>query len=256
MKGFSLRSNHLAPTISPDSALAPEDRGNPPAALAEEADPHEILRLRIRKLIRDNGACFASVSEMLGRSHSYIQQYMTRRSPKCLREHDRRRIARHFNIPEWDLLLPEEQRSAAESNDLVLIPPWRSAAAAAIPAEIPEGAESARALMPHPFRREWLQARFGGAVTALAVAVITGDGMAPTLCHGDLVLIQRASGFHSDGIYLIEVAGQARARRMTAHPARDRIVISHDNPIYPDALECRPDELAVIGRIVWLSRAF
>lgn len=251
--GFSVHPNPLGRNVPVSSAPASAGgKSLPDPPMDAKDDHHEILRMRIRQLIRDKGACFASVSEMLGRSHSYIQQYVTRRSPKCLREHDRRRIARHFNIPEWDLLLPEEQLSAAEGNDLVLVPPWRPQANAGGPAK---GSGPAPTAMAHPFRRAWLQDHFGPALGSLAVAPITGDGMAPTLCDGDLVLIHTGEEFHEDGIYLIEVAGQARARRMTAHPAGDRIVTSHDNPNYPHALECRPDELNIIGRVVWLGRA-
>ncbi len=255
--GISFRPSPSAPDMppAPVSASAGADgRAASPSLERADLDHHEILRMRIRNLIRDNGACFASVSAILGRSHSYIQQYLTRRSPKCLREHDRRKIARHFNIPEWDLLLPEERLSAAADNDLVLIPPWRredSEVAGNGASHTPDRGDA----MTYPFRRQWLQARLKAATDSLAVAAITGDGMAPTLCDGDLVLIEKGDRFGSDGIYLIEVAGEPRPRRMTAHPARDRIILSHDNPLYPGALECRPEELVIIGRIVWLGRA-
>lgn len=251
--GFFPGSNGPAANARPGARSLPHAEPRPPLPAEDDAaQQHEILRRRIRELIRDHGACFAAVSQMLGRSHSYIQQYVTRRSPKVLREMDRRKIARHFNIPEWDLLLPEERLSAMEGGDLVLIPPWRPAA---LRSQNTADDTRDRFVMPQPFRREWLQARFGVNPAALAVTVIAGDGMSPTLCDGDLVLIRTGNAFERDGIYLTEAGGQLRAQRMTAHPAANRVVITHDNPLYPEAVQCRPEELAIVGRIIWLSRA-
>lgn len=223
-------------------------------------DAHEVMRHKIGELIRSSGQdCYASVSELLGRSHSYIQQYLTRHSPKVLRESDRRRIARYFNIPEWELLLPEEMPGdVTDSADLVMIPHWRAA---------PNGRDGERQNSDggttagpedtyHPFLKTWLAARFTAPATALAMIGIQGDVMAPTLCDGDQVLVDTQHvRFRNDGLYMIRAGDVVRPRRLTAHPASDLVIISNDNPLYPGALECNPDDVMVVGRVLWVGRS-
>lgn len=219
-------------------------------------DVHEVIRHKIGELIRTSGRdCYASVSALLGRSHSYIQQYLTRRSPKLLRESDRRKIARYFNIPEWELLLPEELSDHTGDSDLVMVPHWRTA---------DEGRDGngngdaavRRETAHHPFLKTWLAARFTTPVAALAIMGVHGDVMAPTLCNGDQVLVDtHQSRFRHDGLYMIRSGDLVRPRRLTAHPARDLVIVSNDNPLCPAALECNLDEVTVVGRVLWVGRS-
>ncbi|RME64099.1 MAG: peptidase S24, partial [Alphaproteobacteria bacterium] len=75
-------------------------------------------------LIRDRGTDYASLSRMLGRNPSYIQQFIKRGVPRRLQEDDRRRLAQHFGVPESALGAP------TASDDAALAPNGASADAA------------------------------------------------------------------------------------------------------------------------------
>ena len=80
-------------------------------------DPRE----KLAELARERGHSLAALSRMLGRNASYLQQYITKGSPRKLEEADRRRLAQFFGIGEAELGGPEEI-SLARSGDWVEVP--------------------------------------------------------------------------------------------------------------------------------------
>ena len=59
-------------------------------------DPRE----KLSELVRERGSSLAALSRMLGRNASYLQQYVTKGSPRKLEEEDRRRLAQFFGVAE------------------------------------------------------------------------------------------------------------------------------------------------------------
>jgi phage repressor protein C with HTH and peptisase S24 domain len=76
--------------------------------------------------------------------------------------------------------------------------------------------------------------------------------MSPSLHHGDVVVVNEAA-CEADlpGLYVLEEDGRLSVRRL--HPARGRIHVSCDNPVWY-AYDCLPEHLCLRGRIVWVSR--
>src|SRR3954449_4162279 len=68
-------------------------------------------RERLATLARERATSLAKLSHMLGRNASYLQQYISKGSPRRLEEDDRRRLAQFFGVPESELGGPEEKSS-------------------------------------------------------------------------------------------------------------------------------------------------
>ena len=58
------------------------------------------IRRTLDELIRNSGDDYASLSRLLGRNPTYIQQFIKRGVPRRLSEEDRRRLALHFGVGE------------------------------------------------------------------------------------------------------------------------------------------------------------
>src|SRR6478672_11533218 len=78
-------------------------------------------RERLAYLARERATSLAKLSHMLGRNGSYLQQYITKGSPRRLEEDDRRRLAQFFGVPESDLGGPEDN-SYERAGDWVPVP--------------------------------------------------------------------------------------------------------------------------------------
>jgi len=214
-------------------------------------------RQRLDALIRSTpGESYASVSALIGRNHAYIQQYIRRGRPRRLSELDRRRIARHFNVPESDLGAPEATEEAAvrHADDgpsgLVLVPHYatdRPAAAGGL-------CESSRSAA-RPFCLRQLAALTGSAPDSLLVLTIRGDSMSPTLNDGDEVLVDSAECTpHRDAIFAIRHAGALQVKRLSVNPVTGRVTIRSDNPLYESWPDCDPEEIDILGRVIWAGR--
>ncbi len=210
------------------------------------------VRDQIRRLIESSKTdCYASISALLGRSHSYIQQYITRGSPKLLREEDRRKIAHYFGISPRDLLVSD--------HDHVLTPhPSHSQMTIKPPSLPPDVSEErfARNTAPMPFSKTWLLQNFQLSLDDVICVIIDGDSMAPTICPGDQLLVDRSSALFRDaGLYLMHAPnGGYTACRITLHPTHGRPILSHDNTVYPIINDCDWNTLNIIGQIIWFGR--
>src|SRR5436190_17534497 len=109
-------------------------------------------REKLSELARERGNSLAALSRMLGRNSTYLQQYITKGSPRKLEEIDRRRLAQFFGIAESELGQPEEisSESSGEWVDVPRLPLEASAGPGAVgAAEIPFDA--------FRFSRRWLR---------------------------------------------------------------------------------------------------
>lgn len=105
------------------------------------------------------------------------------------------------------------------------------------------------------FRRQWLKNVSNAPLDQLVVIQADGDSMEPTIHDGDHMLVDRTqTNPRRDGIYIINWDGLINVKRVTTDPARKRIVISSDNTKYPANDAVRPDEVKVLGRVIWIGR--
>lgn len=219
------------------------------------------IRLRLDALITAAGEDYASLSRLLGRNPTYIQQFVKRGVPRRLSEDDRRLLAQHFGIAERLLGGPEDHAGravmahaglrAAASHDYVLIPYLNVGASAGAGAVT--DAEAPVAVLA--FQSQWVRGIASGRPEALSVIRVEGDSMLPTLADGDNILVDTDDRERlRDGIYVLRTDDALLVKRLGVNPATKRLMIRSDNEAYPSWDNCDPAEVTVIGRVVWVGR--
>lgn len=214
------------------------------------------LRARefLDRLIRERRENYGTLSKLIGRNAAYIQQYIKRGSPKKLDEADRKTLARYFGVDEHLLGGPEEapaRISDRGAKDLVLVPQYDLGASA--------GAgsldESERPAGRMAFDEKWLR-ELGANPAGLSMIRVDGDSMAPTLSHGDDILVDRLDGSARlrDGIYVLRLDDTLMVKRVAIGFTKGRFSVRSDNPHYPDWDDIDPALVDVIGRVIWAGR--
>jgi len=106
------------------------------------------------------------------------------------------------------------------------------------------------------FREEWIRTVSKAPLDQLAVISVDGDSMEPTLRPGDTVLIdfrQNQPG-DKDGIYVIRTGNGLQVKRVQVELGKQLITVLSDNPAYGPQPHLNPDDIHVIGRVIWLGR--
>jgi len=220
------------------------------------------VRRTLDNLIHARGEDYASISRLLGRNQTYIQQFIKRGVPRKLDEDDRRALARHFEVPEHVLGGPEARVGqavvsraghSAAADDYLLIP-YLNVGASAGAGAILAGEELAESALA--FQSRWVRRMCSGDPQALSVIRVEGDSMSPTLADGDPILVDTADGIERlrDGIYVLRADDALMVKRLTRNPATRGIAIKSDNPAYPSWDDCKLSDVDLIGRVIWVGR--
>jgi phage repressor protein C with HTH and peptisase S24 domain len=207
-------------------------------------------RARLLALAHARGASLAQLSALIGRNSSYLQQFVRKGSPRKLEETDRATLARFLGADESELGAPEDKSPAAGAKrwreDWVEVPRLALDASAG-PGAL---AGEEQAIGSFRFAARWLRAQ-GLDPARLSAIAVAGDSMEPTLRDGDEILVDRGARPLRDGIHVVRVGEALMVKRLdTARPGR--IALLSDNPAYRP-VELAPDQLEVIGRVVWKS---
>ena len=220
------------------------------------------IRKRLDELIAVRGEDYASLSRLIGRNPTYVQQFVKRGVPRRLSEDDRRKLATHFGISERLLGGPEERGghghsvvhrsdAAARTTDYVLIPTLDIGASAGSGAV----ADGENPIATLAFQSNWVRGIASGRPEALSVIRVEGDSMLPTLADGDQILVDTDDRERlRDGIYVLRTDDALLVKRLSVNPATRRLSIRSDNDAYPSWDDCDPATVAVIGRVVWVGR--
>lgn len=216
----------------------------------DETDTRAVLE----RLIRERGENYGALSRLLGRNPAYIQQYVKRGSPRKLDEEDRRTLARYFGVDERMLGAPEEESYSEQSHAaaLAVIPRLSlGASAGAGTLDADEAATGAFAFDPR-----WLRHHLGARPESLSIIRVDGESMAPTLGHGDDIMVDRSDGSERlrDGIYVLRLDDVLMVKRVAMTLRRDRFSVRSDNPAYPDWEDIDTATVEIVGRVVWTGR--
>lgn len=107
------------------------------------------------------------------------------------------------------------------------------------------------------FKRDWIRSELHANPRDLALVMMTGESMQPTLGKDDVLLVNRRVGqTRSDGIYLVRTGDALLVKRLQFLPDGAMRVIS-DNPAYaPYAVssDSEATDFRLIGRVVWAGR--
>ncbi len=202
-------------------------------------------REKLADLVREGGNSLAGLSRMLGRNPTYLQQYITKGSPRKLEEDDRRKLAEFFGVPESELGGPEE-KSYDTNRDWVEVQRL-SVDASAGPGAAP-GAE--RGFDAFRFSRKWLREHGLDPANLSAIRVV-GDSMVPLLREGDDLLVDCRPGGFRDGVYVVRFDGNLLVKRV-ASQGKGQFSLLSQNLAYPP-ISVSADEIDIIGRVVWKS---
>jgi len=209
----------------------------------------EHVREELDRLIQQRRLGYSSISRMIGRNSSYIQQFIKRGSPRKLDDDDRRTLASFFGVDEQVLGGPP----APMRDGLIEIPVLNVDASAGFGAI----AESETAHTRFGFDERWLARLTRAKSASLSIIHVLGDSMEPTLSDGDEVLVDASDQGSRlrDGIYVLRADDALVVKRVTLKPGGRKITISSDNPAYPSWDDVDRSEIQVVGRVIWFGRA-
>lgn len=102
----------------------------------------------------------------------------------------------------------------------------------------------------YAFRTDWLKSK--GQPAHMKLMQVKGDSMYPTLQNGDYVLVDESQTTPLDGrIMALNLSGEAVVKRI-------RIELDGRISVLSDSGEvrgpCKPDEITILGKVVWLGR--
>ena len=206
-------------------------------------DPRE----KLAELAKERGTSLASLSRMLSRNPTYLQQYITKGSPKKLEEEDRRVLAKFFGVDESQLGGPKENSYAPRAHR-----DWIEVPRLDVDASAGPGAAGAEEKVFDAFRfsRRWL-AEQGLDGTSLSAIRVVGDSMEPLLREGDEVLVDCRDQPFRDGVHVVRLDELLLVKRV-ASKGGGRFSLLSQNLAYPP-IQVSAGELAIIGRVVWKS---
>lgn len=209
----------------------------------------EHVREELDRLIQQRRLGYSSISRMIGRNPSYIQQFIKRGSPRKLDDDDRRTLASFFGVDEQVLGGPP----APIRDGLIEIPVLNVDASAGFGAI----AESETAHTRFGFDERWLGRLTRAKSASLSIIHVLGDSMEPTLSDGDEVLVDASDQGSRlrDGIYVLRADDALVVKRVTLKPGGRKITISSDNSAYPSWDDVDRSEIQVVGRVIWFGRA-
>jgi phage repressor protein C with HTH and peptisase S24 domain len=202
-------------------------------------DPRE----KLSDLARERGNSLAALSRMLGRNASYLQQYISKGSPRKLEEVDRRRLAQFFGVAESDLGQPEEISSNVASD-------WVEVPRLPLEASAGPGAVSAAEIPFDAFRfsRRWLREQNLEPALLSSIRVM-GDSMDPLLRDGDEILVDRTPRPFREGVHVVRLGEALHVKLLQAVPP-DRLRLISKNDAY-EPVDVAMADVDVVGRVVW-----
>lgn len=206
-------------------------------------------RLRLIELAAERGVSLASLSRLIGKNASYLQQFLRKGSPRKLEENDRGLLARFFGVAETELGASAEKYGdgpARTPGGWIDIPRLRLQASAGPGAQV----DHEDAIGSFRFSQQWLRDQ-GLQPARLSAIAVRGDSMEPTLRDGDEILVEEGARAPRDGIHVVRFEGTLLVKRVdTSRAGRVRLI--SDNPAY-SPIDCAAEDVELVGRAVWKS---
>ena len=196
---------------------------------------------------REKGTSLAALSRMIGRNNTYLQQYITKGSPRKLEEEDRRMLAAFLGLDESSLGGPQDKSYATQRGG-----EWIDVPRLDIDASAGPGAAAAQEIPFDAFRfsKRWLKEQGLDGARLSAIRVV-GDSMEPLLREGDEVLVDRREQPFRDGVHVVRLDDSLLVKRVASQGA-GRFSLLSQNLSYPP-IQVAAEELQIIGRVVWKS---
>ena len=208
-------------------------------------------RVRLQRLVQTRDTSLAALSRLIGRNAAYLQQYVTRGSPRHLEPEDVRTLTEFLGIDERTITTrrmfggPDEREldaggSSRDWVDVPRLPLDASAGPGAVGAqEIPY--DSIR------FSRRFLR-EIGLEGADLTAIRVEGDSMEPLLRSGDEIFVDRNKR-GGDGVFVVRIDDALHVKQVQVS-GPGRIALVSANSAYAP-IEIAIDEVEIVGRVVW-----
>ena len=220
-------------------------------------------RQKIRDLLWQKGLTMKEASAEIGRSPSYLHQYLERGTPKTLGHADAESLAsllgckaselRHARAPKRRPQKRRRRTAPPAGAPLVAIPEMAVEAAAGAGALNEEfAAEKARWYLPEGMIRHEGDADPG----SLRVLRARGDSMEPLVSDGDRLLVDLARRTPGTGEMAVLWDGSGLVvKRVEVMPHEEpaRLRLHSANPDY-EPYTCLAEEAHIVGKVVWTVR--
>ncbi len=204
-------------------------------------------RDKLAELAKGRGVSLAALSRMLSRNPTYLQQYITKGSPKKLEEQDRRVLAQFLGVDQAVLGGPKENSYAGRDDG-----EWVEVPRLEVDVSAGPGAAGAQESVFDAFRfsQRWLTEQGIDGARLSAIRVV-GDSMEPLLREGDEVLVDCREQPFRDGVHVVRLDEMLLVKRV-ASKGGGRYSLLSQNLAYPP-IDVGADDFDVIGRVVWKS---
>ncbi|MEP3890336.1 MAG: S24 family peptidase [Hellea sp.] len=181
---------------------------------------------------------YKTLSEVIGKNPTYVQQFITKGSPRALREADMRILMCFID-------------GESSSTDVVQVPLYEFKAGmgggGVILTEMPDSFM--------PVSEAYIKDMRLGSADLIAIEC-EGDSMSPTLISGDQIMINRKDRNPArGGIFTIFDSDTLVVKRIEKIPNSDPVMLKliSDNP-HHNSYDVIADDTNIIGRVVWFAR--
>lgn len=214
------------------------------------------IRRYLKGLIDDRGTTMKDVSLRLGRSHSYVQQFIERGTPRALKDEDREKLAELFDVEassfrpygktqNHQLREIEAPYSGPTMSNVVELDVRASAGPGL---NIEQEAVVAEWSMP----RSLIEAHTHTQPSGLRIVTVYGDSMEPTYHPGQRVMVDPEDRSPSPpGIFIVWDGLGLVLKRVEVIPQTEpvRVRLMSDNDHYTP-YEVTLDEAYIQGRVI------
>ena len=229
-------------------------------------DRQQQIREFLEAKVKEKGLSLNSLSLQLGKNATYLFHYIKRNSPRRLDEASRRRLAKILEINEQslcDFQLPNVLIRDKLSTASNLFNMNRNKLDDLISIDIidMDGENKGRFenikknIIGHELISPGVFAAYcNGFPQDIKIIKVVGDAMSPTINSGDLIWVDTSYKIPvTDGIYIINTAGDVLIRRIQVNPFDNSFEISADNNIYKsfNTIDCK--KLNICGKIVSIT---
>lgn len=187
------------------------------------------------------GESLAALSQLLGRNLAYLQQFVSRGSPRVLPERDRAVLADYLGISEQALGAPPRDQGTA-------VPRLDVAASAGPGAHAEDRLLDVEHFPAGLLRRHRLDGR------ALSMIVARGTSMEPAISDGDEMLVDTGDRRLDarGGVFVLRLDSALIVKRLRL--VKGQVEVTSDNPDARPIAPLATDRADIVGRVVWLSR--
>lgn len=210
-------------------------------------------RARLAQLVSESGTDFKTLSLKIGKNHAYLQQYVTRGTPRALPEEVRAKLASHLGVTESELKTGVPGPRGETYGELA---PLQMETIPELDIRAHGGgggiADDAQPIATWGFPPEVMRYDLRASFEDLVIMAVEGDSMEPTIRAGDRVVVNKALRSPSPpGLFVLHNGIGVVAKRIDMVPRSDppRILVMSDNERYRP-YEATAEEVNILGRIV------